>query len=765
MTSGSTSLGAGASAQDSHSTRSLPRALQGLRARPEVLAVVSVAAVLNLWGLSKNGWANTYYSAAVRSMAASWHAFLFGSLDKSGLMTVDKPPAALWVQALSVRIFGYHPLAILVPEALMGVTTAVLVYDMTRRVFGRGAGFAAGLTMALTPITVAMSRHNNPDELLILSCVAALWFATRALQDGRTRWLVLSGVCIGVGFETKMAVALFVVPSILVAYLWAAPGGRTRLRAFGQLLWGGLALAVVGLAWPILVWLTPAADRPWISGTSDNSIWSLIVNYNGVGRVAGQAGTPGAGAGGAGGGGGGGGGFSGGATGPFRLLDSALGGQAGWLIGFALVAGIGILVATRLKRADARTGWVLAIGGALLVTAVVFSAASGIFHPYYVSFLAPWIALLVGAGVGEALSGRRSGRVIGALAVVGGAITELVVLGGVDGSVSWARPLVIVVAVVAALGLSIGLSARARAAVVAVALAGLLAAPATWAADTLGHATSGTFPAGGPSSQSFGGGFGGPGGGFAGARGHGRFSFGSGSRGSFGPPSGAGGFAPGGSVAPGGSAASSSGATGGGGTFSGGGFGGGNSSSLTAASNYAKSHGGGTVGVGSQGSAASAIIASDANVAGLGGFSGRESTVSVKWLAMEVKDGKLRWLLDESNTTAGFGGGATSGGATSGGATSGGGIGSLFGGRGGASTGANPFESGSRSGGPGGGSTDNRDGSEKAIAIAEKVGRKVTFTSSSGTKVTMYDLSGKAAAILAAASSSSGSSSTSTTTT
>jgi 4-amino-4-deoxy-L-arabinose transferase-like glycosyltransferase len=747
MTAGSTPLHAGAPARDARrNTRALPRVLQGLWARPEVLAVVAVAATLNLWGLSKNGWANTYYSAAVRSMAASWHAFLFGSLDKSGLMTVDKPPAALWVQALSVRIFGYHPLAILVPEALMGVAAAVLVYDMTRRVFGRGAGFAASLTMALTPITVAMSRHNNPDELLILSCVAALWFATRALQDGRTRWLVLSGVCVGLGFETKMAVALFVVPGIFLAYLWVAPGGRTRLRALGQLLWGGLALVVVGLAWPVLVWLTPAADRPWISGTSDNSIWSLIVNYNGLGRVAGQAGTPGAGVGG---GGGGGGGFSGGATGPFRLLDAALGGQAGWLIGFALVAGIGILVATRLQRTDARTGWVVAVGGALLVTAVVFSEASGIFHPYYVSFLAPWIALLVGAGVGEALSGRRSGRVIGALAVVGGAITELVVLGGVDGSVSWARPLVIVVAVVAALGLAIRLSARARAAVVAVALAGLLAAPATWAADTLGHATSGTFPAGGPSSQSFGGGFGGPGGGGSGgAGGHGRFSFGSGGGGSF-TPGGRGSFTPGGggSFAPGG----------GGGSFappSGGTFGGGASTSLTAASNYAKSHGGGTVGVESQGSAASAIIASDANVAGLGGFSGRESTVSVKWLAMEVKDGKLRWLLDESTTTAGFGfgGGATAGGATSGGATSGGGIGSLFGGRGGSSTGASRFGSGSRSGGPGGGSTDNRDGSEKAIATAEKVGRKVTFTTSSGTKVTMYDLSGKAAAILAAAS-------------
>ena len=127
-----------------------------------------MAAALNLWGLSINGWANTYYSAAVRSMSTSWHDFLFASLDKSGLMTVDKPPLALWVQALSARIFGFHPLSILVPQALMGVVAVGLLYDLTRRRFGRPAGFVAGLAFATTPVIVAVSRHNNPDELLVL---------------------------------------------------------------------------------------------------------------------------------------------------------------------------------------------------------------------------------------------------------------------------------------------------------------------------------------------------------------------------------------------------------------------------------------------------------------------------------------------------------------------------------------------------------------------------------------------------------------------
>ena len=264
-------------------------------AYPELLALLALTAVLNLWDLSINGWANTYYSAAVRSMSTSWHDFLFASLDKTGLMTVDKPPLAFWVQALSVRVFGFHPLSILVPEAMMGVAAVGLVYDTTRRMFGRVAGSVAGLTFALTPITVAVARHNNPDELLILCCVAALWCAVRALETGRTKWLVLCGVWVGLGFETKMGVALFVVPGIALAWMWSRWGETwgARVRAFRQLLAGGVAMTVVGLAWPLLVTLTPAADRPWISGTSDNSIWSLIFGYNGLGRVAGQTGGPG----------------------------------------------------------------------------------------------------------------------------------------------------------------------------------------------------------------------------------------------------------------------------------------------------------------------------------------------------------------------------------------------------------------------------------------------------------------------------------------
>src|SRR4051812_33450034 len=220
-------------------------------ARPEVPALLLLAFLLNVWGLEQNGWANDYYSAAVRSMASSWHNFLYGAFDASGVMTVDKPPLALWVQALSVKAFGYSSLSILLPQALMGVASVALVYDLTRRRFVRLAGGVAGLVLALTPMTVAISRHNNPDALLVLCCVAALWFFMRALEDGRTRWIVLAGIAVGLGFETKMAVALMVVPGIALAWLWVAPRGR--VAALRQLLAGGAAIVAVGGAWPALV--------------------------------------------------------------------------------------------------------------------------------------------------------------------------------------------------------------------------------------------------------------------------------------------------------------------------------------------------------------------------------------------------------------------------------------------------------------------------------------------------------------------------------
>jgi len=430
-------------------------------------------------------------------------------------------------------------------------------------------------------------------------------------------------------------------------------------------------MLLVGGAWPALVELTPAADRPWISGTADNRVLSLIFEYNGLGRVDGQSGGPG----------GMGGNMFGGTPGPLRLLNSALGGQAGWLLGFSLVSGLAILLASRLRRADARSGWLIAVGGAFLTTAVLFSAASGIFHPYYVSLLAPFAAALLGAGVGELIGGGLNARIVGPLAVIAGMITELVVRSDYPGQLTWLPPVLIVVCALAVLALIAFSSRRVRTVALAAALAALLAAPSVWAFDTLGHATSGTFPEGGPASA-LSGGFGGPGGGsggFGGRSGAPRLGGASGGQALFGPggtsaaaagaaasPT-AGGFAGGGSAGagtgsptgappsgslpgrPAGGAASFSGGVGPAGPGSAGG------GSLTKVLDYTAAHGGGTIAVASQSSAASAILSEHANVAGIGGFSGRESDVSVSWLAQEVRSGKITWVLDEQSGAGGAG--------------------------------------------------------------------------------------------------------------
>ena len=339
-----------------------------------------------------------------------------------------------------------------------------------------------------------MGRHNNPDALLILCCVAALWFMVRALEDGRTKWVVWAGVMVGLAFETKMLAAFLVVPGLVLAFLWVAPRGR--VAAAKSLALGGAALAVVGGAWPVLMWLTPASSRPWISGTTDNSIWSLIFGYNGVGRLDGQAGGPGR--------------HDGRARrhGRRRAVRR-LGGsvpaaqrvarRAGRLAA-GLRAGRGGRARSSSRAcgaSDARTGFVIAVGGCFAVCAVAFSFAQGIFHPYYVSQLAPFTAALVGAGVALAVRVRWVGPAL----IVAGVLVELVVIDRDAADARWAIPLVVVVGILAIAALVLRSDRRARLVAIGAALAALLAAPAAWSFQTLGHATGTTFPAGGPSGS------------------------------------------------------------------------------------------------------------------------------------------------------------------------------------------------------------------------------------------------------------------------
>lgn len=328
----------------------------------------------------------------------------------------------------------------------------------------------------------------------------------------------------------------------------------------------------------------------------------------------------------------------------------------GWLLGFGLVSTVAVLFYVRRGRSRQGSGWLLAVGGAFVTTAVLFSLASGIFHPYYVSLLAPFLAALIGAGAAVLLAPGRTMRILAPLAVLAGMATVLVVRADYPGQLTWLVPVLIAVCLPAAAVLGLASARRVRLAAVCSSLAVLLMAPTVWAFDTLGHPTSGTFPAGGPASAAAGGpgGFAGRGGGLRpGGFGAGPRLFGAGGTGALAPGAGAAGPPAAGLGPPPGASAGAGQIPGarfpgaGAGGFGGGAGAFGGTASLTPALSYVKSHGGGTIAVASQSGAASAIISQDAEVAGIGGFSGRESSVSVSWLAQEVRAGRIRWLLDE----------------------------------------------------------------------------------------------------------------------
>jgi 4-amino-4-deoxy-L-arabinose transferase-like glycosyltransferase len=460
-----------------------PRSLLRHAGLPFVLAL---AAVLNTNRLSQNGYANIFYSAGDKSMLRSLHNFFFASFDPGGLVTVDKPPLALWVQVLSAKLFGFSPLSILLPEAIVGVLSVALLYFILQRRVGLAAALGGSLALAVFPSFVAVSRDNGVDPVLILLLIAACGLALRAIDNGRWRTLIACGVVVGLAFNTKTLAAYLVVPSIALGFLVCAPGSPWRRLA--QLLAAGAAMLVVSFAWIAVVELTPASQRPYVGSSTNNTEIGLTFEYNGLGRVEGQTGgpnsvlvKPGA--------------FVpaqrqlkvdnaagraqagkpktpapqvpasalpkpapvsppkvvkgrekdpipfGESPKPLRLFGTGLGDQAGWLLPFAVFGLIGLLALALVDRgrkldlaagAPARFAWrrdprlatALVLGGWFVVEAAVLSLSKGIVHPYYVSALAPGTGAMVGAGAGAFVKLARGSlpRRVLGLALVAGAL-------------------------------------------------------------------------------------------------------------------------------------------------------------------------------------------------------------------------------------------------------------------------------------------------------------------------------------------------------
>ncbi|MDT4981227.1 MAG: hypothetical protein QOG07_3106 [Pseudonocardiales bacterium] len=607
-----------------------------MRERLALAALLAGTALLYAWNLGASGYANDFYSAAVQAGTKSWKAFFFGSFDSSNFITVDKPPAALWPMELSGRIFGFNSWSMLLPQALEGVLAVWLLYATVRRWFGATAGLLAGALLAITPVAVLMFRFNNPDALMTLLIVAAAYCVTRAIEKASTRWLLLTGLIIGFSFLAKGLQPFTVLPALALAYLVAAPTGLGR--RVRQLLAAGAAVVVGAGWWVLAVDLTPAANRPYIGGSGNNTALGLAFGYNGVSRITGSStGGPG---------GGGGANFSG-SPGIGRLFNSLNGGQIAWLLPTALVAAVALAVVTRrLPRTDRTRAALLLWGGWLLITGVVLSFAGGIIHTYYGVELAPAIAALV--AIGAVTLWRRRDETGGRLVLMAGVLVtglwSYALLHRASGWHPWVSVLVLLAAVVAAVALAIPAQRFARAAAVAL-VAGIVAltgGSAAYALSTAATPHTGPTPSAGPAVSA--GGFGGPGG--AGGRG--------GFRG--GPPGGApsnGAGGPGGGTAPTGGAPT-------GGTRGAGGLRGGQTANaaLTALLKATNTTWAAAT-VGSQ-SAAPLELASGKAVIAIGGFSGTDNAPTLAQFQQLVAGGQVRYYIGGGGQGGGPGGGNTS---------------------------------------------------------------------------------------------------------
>ncbi|WP_433163232.1 ArnT family glycosyltransferase [Kribbella sp. CA-247076] len=647
------------------SPRSGPRALVASYSigRDKLLygGLLLLTAIAYLWGLSRNGYANEYYAAAVQAGSTSWKAWFFGSLDASSFITVDKTPAALWVMGLSGRIFGFSTWSMLVPEALMGVASVGFVYVSVRRWFSANAGLLAGAILALTPVAVLMFRFNNPDALLILLLCAGAWAITRAIDSDKyaVRWMMLAGALVGFGFLTKMMQAFLILPAFGLAYLIAGKPALGKRIVHSVL---ALISLIVGAGWWIaIVELMPASARPYIGGSQNNSILELTLGYNGLGRLNGnETGSVGGGTGRAG---------WGGATGLQRLFGGEFGSQIAWLLPAAILATIVLVVAAgKASRTDRTRAFAVLWGGWLVVTGLTFSYMQGIIHSYYMIALAPAIGALVGAAM--SVLWRRRTEWLPRATLAGGVLLTggwgFALLNQTPTWQPWLRWVVLLTGVLGAGAvmmlpeLKLGRTTARRAGVFAGVLLAVsaLAGPAAYSVDTISSAHAGALPSARPSSGGMGGGPGGmrmgtpPGQNGTGQNGTGQNGTGQNGTGQNGTGPGATGDGATGN----GSAGRRTG--GGGGFLGGGGISGVSSELITLLQNGSEGYTWAAAAVTANG-AAPLQIASGEPVLAIGGFNGTDPAPSLAEFKELVAQGKIHYFVGGGGGMGGGRGGTS----------------------------------------------------------------------------------------------------------
>lgn len=371
--------------------------------RPALLALLSFTAVLYTWGLDRNGWANSYYSAAAMSGSLDWTAFLFGSSDPGNAITVDKPPLSIWIMSLSVRIFGLSSWSILLPQSIMGILSVYLLYRMVQKRFDAATGLLAGTFLAIIPVATVIFRYNNPDALLTLLMIGIAFFTLESIDRGQLRWLLLAGVLTGAAFLTKQLQVFLILPSIAVAYFVFV--NNSILKRLLHLLAALAMAAVAGGWWLLVVQLTSSSQRPFIGGSRENSVIELTMGYNGLDRLTGEDAsrtmTPGT-----------------GLTaekldvGFQRFLQPQFSGQFGWFLPLA-VAGfcIGAWLVWRRQGPPAARALLVVCGVWFVCAAAVLAFMSGILHPYYALTAVPPLCCLAAVALLHFLRHLHEGRI------------------------------------------------------------------------------------------------------------------------------------------------------------------------------------------------------------------------------------------------------------------------------------------------------------------------------------------------------------------
>jgi len=480
--------------------------------RSALAALLVGTAITYIWNISINGNANSFYAAAARAGSQNWKALLFGSLDTSNFITVDKPPVSQWVMGLSGQLFGFSSASMLIPEALMAVGAVALIYGAVTRLSGPCAGLLAGVVLALTPVAALMFRFDNPDAVMVLLMTAAAYCTVRALEVASPRWLAMAGVALGFAFLAKMLEGLMVMPALAIAYLVVAP---TSLPKRLLHLVGALASMIVASGWfVVLTLLWPADARPYLAGSTDNNFMNLVLGYNGFARILGRS------SGDAQGGGsspppgaldavtgGRGGGMGNAAPGIGRLFIGEFGYEISWLLPSALLAFVLVLVSRgRRPRTDVIRGGALIFGVWSIVDALVFSFMSGTIHAYYTLAIAPAIAALIGIGVAEMWSIRQHlfGRIGLAAITLTAGLWGYVLLQRNSSWLPELRWLLLAAVLIGSVGFVVTSSSRLRVLaplLIACALIGGLGGGAAYAVATFEQPHTGGSPVVGPKVQ------------------------------------------------------------------------------------------------------------------------------------------------------------------------------------------------------------------------------------------------------------------------